>query len=210
VFGYGGAINYFLERLKNKMQKKKINKTAIVKSIILILVFGSIFAYYFGPKILVNNCEEFEENVVWSSEYSNKQENSINYRAWYPKYNCKTLNSSNCIIESLDLETRFLYVGEDNEQGKGFVQISNPDKSICENPEKGVYERYLAYETLIGESEKTGQYCGDNKNSDVKCGVEKSDNYSGNLCYGIKIEVDKKFIVDVLEAKYRLCKKRGA
>ena len=207
MFGYGGAVNYLTRRLNNKMQKNNINKRMIVKSMILILMFVSIFIYYFVSKISIDNCDEFKESIVWSSEYSNKQESSINYQTWYPKYNCKSLNVSNCIIESLELETRFLYVGEDNERGEGFIQISNPDKSICENPEQGVYERYLAYETLTGESQKTGEYCGDNKNLDKKCGVEKSYNYPGDSCYGIKINVNNHFIADVLEVRYRLCKK---
>jgi len=207
VFGCGGAVNYLIKRLKNKMQKKSANKKIIVNSIILILIFGSIFIYYLSPKILIDNCEEFKEDILWSSGYSNEQKGSINYQTWYPKYNCKFLNVSNCIIESLELETRFLYVGEDDKQGEGFIQISNIDKSICENPEQGIYEKYLAYETLIGESQKIGQYCGDNKNLNKKCGVEKSDNYLGNLCYGIRVYADRQFIVDAFEVKYKICKK---
>lgn len=181
----------------------------IVKLIILILIFGLIFIYYFDLKISINNCKEFKENILWSSDYSIDQKGSINYQTWYPKYNCTSLNVSDCFIKNLELKTRFLYFGEDNEQGEGFIQISNPDKSICENPKQGIYEKYLTYENLTGESEKIGQYCGDNKNPDAKCGIEISDNYPGNLCYGIKAYADRHLIVDALEVKYVLCKKSG-
>jgi len=105
------------------------------------------------------------------------------------------------------LETRFLYFGENNQQGQGYVQISNPspNQEACDNPEQGTYENYLAYETLYGEGQAKGKYCGNNKNPNSKCGIEITDNYSGNLCYGIKAYSDKNFIVDTFEIKYNLC-----
>lgn len=108
-------------------------------------------------------CEEFREDVLWSSGYSLLPPGSTNYQIWYPKYNCTSINVSNCFFGTLEIKTRFLYFGENNEQGEGYIQISNPDKSICNSPKQGIYSKYLAYETLQGESKKQGQYCGDNK-----------------------------------------------
>lgn len=150
-------------------------------------------------------CEEFTEQVFWSSNYSNNPEGSTNYQTWYPKHNCTEIGE-NCFLGTLEIKTRFLYFGEKNKQGEGYIQISNPDSSICNNPEKGDYSRYLAYEILRGESKKLEQYCGNNKNPNARCGVELTDEFEDPLtCYGIKAYADQYFIVDAFEIKYTLC-----
>ena len=152
-------------------------------------------------------CYEFTEDILWTSDFTFETNGSTNYQTWNLKYNCLDINSSNCFIGNLELQTRFLYFGDSNQNGEGYIQISNPDESICSNPENGIYEKYLAYETLKGDERKLGQYCGNNKNQDSKCGVdfENSQSYNKN-CYGIKAHADPQFIVDAFEVKYHLCK----
>ena len=145
------------------------------------------------------DCNESTESIFWSSGYSNDK-SPVNYQTWHPNESC-----NDCFIGSLEIETRFLYFGENNQQGEGYVQISNLDKPDCNNPELGIYEKYLAYESLRGESQRNGRYCGNNKNPNSKCGIEITDNYSGSSCYGIKSYADPHFIVDVFEIKYKLC-----
>lgn len=151
------------------------------------------------------NCAEFKENLLLSSEY-NQQKNSTNYKTWYPKNNCTTIRESECFIKTLNVKARFLNLGEINEHGEGYIQISNPEGFICDQPKQGNYERYIAYENITGESQEIDNYCGNNKNPNSKCGVEFSENFEHlPECYGIKIHATKKFIVDTFEVNYKLC-----
>ncbi len=151
------------------------------------------------------SCKEFTENVLWSSNYSNNDLGSTNYQTWHLKNNCTSAEIDNCFIGSVHIKTRFVYMGENNQQGSGYIQISEPNQTICENPQNGNYQNYLAYETLIGEERKFGEYCGNNKNSDEKCGVDYSDRTAFSNCYGIKSHADKNFLVDAFEVNYTLC-----
>lgn len=151
-------------------------------------------------------CEEFEENILWSSGYSLNLKGSTNYQTWYPQHNCTRIGEQNCFLGKVEIQTRFLYFGESNEQGEGYIQISNPDESICGNPEQGIYSGYLAYETLYGESKRLGQYCGSNKNLNAKCGIEIAGGFENTAaCYGIKSRATKSFLVDAFKVKYTLC-----
>ncbi|MEX0932734.1 MAG: hypothetical protein WDZ77_01395 [Candidatus Pacearchaeota archaeon] len=144
------------------------------------------------------NCETFKETLLWSSGYSNSQ-GSLNYTSWWPNKTCE-----NCFIANVEIETRFLSFEDANRNAEGYVQISNPEQSICNNPETGTYEKYLAYETLRGESQKKGQYCGNNKNQNSTCGIEFNTDYSLE-CYGIKSYADPKMILDTFKIKYSIC-----
>ncbi|MFH1711276.1 MAG: hypothetical protein ABH840_03120 [Nanoarchaeota archaeon] len=156
-------------------------------------------------------CKEFEDYVLWTSGYSQKSKGSEKYQTWHPKHNCTEFNVSNCFLENMDVKTRFLYFGDDNEQGEGYIQISEPDESICNNPEKGNYLQYLAYETLRGENKSFDQYCGKNKKTKEKekcnTGISNYKNYTG--CYGIKAYGSQYMLVDVLEIRYDLCWEKG-
>jgi len=154
------------------------------------------------------SCKEFQEDVLWIMNYTNSPEGSINYRAWYPIHNCTELNVSDCFLENIYVETRFLRFGLNDEKGEGYIQISNPDESICESPAQGIYSKYLAYDTIIGEGKKFGEYCGDNKNSKLKCEIQRADNYNLN-CYGIKIYGSQYVLVDSIKINYNLCSENG-
>lgn len=138
----------------------------------------------------LENCESFSENVLWSSGYS-KDESSINHHAWNLNETC-----SNCFITNIELKTRFLSSANETQQKEGYVQISNPSQeNFCENPEQGTYEKYLAYDTLKGESKRLGFYKQGNQTLD----------FNSEGCYGIKLYADQNFLVDVFGIKYDLC-----
>lgn len=159
-------------------------------------------------------CEEFTEEVLWLSNYTLLPEGSVRYQSWQPRYNCTSVNASDCFITSLEIETRFLHVGKNNEVGEGYVQISNPESPeltslICDNPQLGTYEKYIAYDSLLGEGNKKGKYCGNNKNQDARCGIDNIQNIQNTTfaptCYGLKSYVTNNFLLDVFEVKYNLC-----
>ncbi len=151
----------------------------------------------------LSGCQEFTQQVLWSSGYSNNY-SSIDYQNWTPEYNCSAINSSSCIIGSAQIETRFLYEGNQNEIGSAYVQISD-SPSVCANLSSGNYSKYLAYTTLNGQEKQIGEVCGKNKNSDSKCGINPSLSLSGNGCFGIKSYADTQMIVDTFQIKYTLC-----
>jgi len=150
-------------------------------------------------------CEEFTEEVIWSSGYSQKSKGSTNYLTWYPKYNCSEMGTSNCFIENIEIKTRFLSFGEENQETKGYVQISEPDKSICNDPKKAEYLQYLADESFIGEEQKNKNYCGKKEN----CEIKNFENQKYIDCYGIKIYGSQYVITDIFEINYNLCYSEG-
>lgn len=152
-------------------------------------------------------CKEFKEQVLWSSGYSLLENGSTNYQTWYLEFNCANVNQSNCFMGNIDIKTRFVYTDLDEEgiAEEGYVQISEPDESICDNPEQGSYSKYIAYEELTGEDVKLDLHCGDNKNQDSRCGVEISDFYNSVNCFGVKTHGAQYLLVDVFEVEYDLC-----
>ena len=151
-------------------------------------------------------CEEFKEQILWSSGYSNNEKGSTTYQTWIPQHGCFGLNVSDCFLGDVEIKTRFLYFGDNNQQGEGYIQISDPDESICDAPEQGTYSKYLAYKNLQGESQKLEQHCGSNKNPAGKCAIDFTESFDNTAgCYGIKSSADKHFIVDAFEIKYTQC-----
>ena len=152
-------------------------------------------------------CKDFEEQVLWSSNYSLFSEGSTGYYVWNPKFSCSELNVDNCFFSNITLQTRFIFTDleEGITEGEGYVQISNPKESICAEPEKGKYADYLAYETLSQEEGKFGKYCGNNKNSNKRCGIDKLSRYDFLNCYGIKVYGSQYLITDVFSINYTLC-----
>ena len=152
-------------------------------------------------------CKDFEEQVLWSSNYSLFSEGSTGYYVWNPKFSCSELNVDNCFFSNITLQTRFIFTDleEGITEGEGYVQISNPKESICAEPEKVKYSDYLAYEILSEEEIKLGRYCGNNKNSNNKCGIEKLNRYNFLNCYGIKVYGSQYLITDVFSINYTLC-----
>lgn len=167
--------------------------------------------FYFSNTTLINldGCMEFKENIMWSSRYSNKPQGSTTYQTWEPEHNCAEVNVSNCFLENIEIKTRFLYFGEDSEIGEGYVQISESDKSICDEPEKGNYLQHLSYEKLKGESRSFEQYCGKSKKTKEKCESEILSYKNYEKCYGIKAYGSQYMLVDVFEIKYHLCREKG-
>lgn len=154
------------------------------------------------------SCEEFKERILWSSGYSNDLEGSVNYQTWEPQHDCAEIGKPNCFLGNVEVKTRFLYFGENNNPREGYIQISDPDESICGNPEQGTYSKYLAYEKLRGESQnlKLKQHCGNNRNPNGKCGIDLTESFENPVeCYGIKSWADAHLIVDAFEVKYTLC-----
>ena len=152
-------------------------------------------------------CKEFKEQVIWSSGYSFLSNGSTNYQTWYPKNSCEELNASSCIIRDIALQTRFISSDSPETKiiGEGYIQISEPDESICNNPSQGSYFRYLAYETTREEEKKMTYNCKKNKD----CEEEKANSLEYKNCYGIKLYGDQYLIVDAFYVNYNLCVNTG-
>jgi len=156
------------------------------------------------------DCMKFKENVLWSSGYSSKQEGSVEYYSWQPNHTCEEIHGFGCVLINIEVKSRVITSAQEEIDftGEGFVQISEPNELICNNPEQGFYERYLFYETSKDGEDKLNIQCGKSKNPDEKCAVEIVGNYSGELsCYGIKTQASRYSIVDVFEIKYDLCRR---
>jgi len=154
------------------------------------------------------NCVAFSESVFWSSGYTSKKKGSTEYYGWKPSYNCSEINQSRCILNNLEVKSRVITNAQEERGfvGEGFVQISEPDELICDNPEQGQYQKYLSYESVRDGEDKLDRHCGRNKNSDAKCAIEIVDgNINEVSCYGMKVQASQYSITDVFEIKYELC-----
>ena len=153
-------------------------------------------------------CKEFNESVLWLGKYSTKPQGFTEYYTWFPKHNCTELGETTCIIKDVEIKSRLLYPDKEkvSSEGEDYVQISEPDESICDNPEQGIYEKYLAYESVKDSKNKWDEYCGDNKNLAAKCSEKTGDLQSEFVsCFGVKTYASQYSIVDVVEIKYSLC-----
>ncbi|MCH8003652.1 MAG: hypothetical protein IH934_03385 [Nanoarchaeota archaeon] len=153
-------------------------------------------------------CKEFQDYVIWSSGYSLLPKGSTNYQTWKIGTNCTEAGGNNCSLQNINVSTRVIHTDRDdlNASAEGYIQISDPDESICDAPEQAKYSRYLAYDSLTGEDIRKGWKCGKNKNKNAKCGVEITNNYNDNVtCYGIKAYGAQYVITDVFEVKYTWC-----
>ena len=155
------------------------------------------------------SCKEFEEDVLWSSKYTHNEMGATKYQTWKMKANCMELGKGKCFLKALYVNSRTMYLSpnEANSIGEGYVQISDPNEAICDNPENGVYTRYLLYETIDeNDGEKSGWSCGKNKNPGGVCGIEINTGIKEDAgCYGIKVHASKYFLIDVIQVKYKLC-----
>ena len=155
-------------------------------------------------------CKEFKDDVLWSSGYTHSKEGLTKYYTWFPEHNCSGVGSNDCLLHDVTIKTRFLHANPDlliiDSQGEGHIQISEPDKLVCNKPMQGNYLKYLASETILEEEKDYQKYCKKDKDIASRCSVEVSDKYSVNgLCYGIKVFGSQYSIVDVVEIKYDLC-----
>jgi len=161
-------------------------------------------------------CKEFEENVLWSSGFSHDNKGSTKYQTWIPKTNCEEAGGQNCFLQDIGVSSRTIYITPDDKEinGKSYIQISSLDKEGCDAPEKGVYNTYLAYESIKGnEGVKKGWYCGYEKEESEdlikfkpKCNLRLTKELlSESGCFGIKSSAPQSSIMDVFKIKYKLC-----
>jgi len=155
-------------------------------------------------------CEEFKEDVLWSSGYSLDIEGSTKYYSWHANNTCSSINKTDCVLKNIEVETRFIYtnIDEKDESKDNYVQIAQLNESICNNPELGNYTKHLAFESLNKEEVKLKKYCSKNPNADCKNEVTSIYQEISN-CYGIKAYASQYSLIDVFEVKYDLCWKGG-
>ena len=155
--------------------------------------------------ITFESCKTFEEHILWSSGFSNKQKGSTNYQIWTPKYNCSEIGQENCLIADIILDSRIISIDlpEGENEGEGYAQIS--ELNNCNAPEIGKYSDYIVNEKISGEEIKRGKYCGAGKGKECENEINfQIINYSS--CYGIKSYSSQYSITDVFSIKYDLCK----
>lgn len=161
-------------------------------------------------------CKEFEDYVLWTSGFTNSPKGSTNYQTWIPETNCTQAGGENCFLQDISVSSRTIYVTSSGTEinGKSYIQISNPDKSICDNSENGVYSKYLAFEAIKGfEGQKKGWYCGYDKEesedlikSEPKCGIKLNEKFTSEVeCYGIKVYASQDTMIDVFNIRYKWC-----
>jgi hypothetical protein len=156
-------------------------------------------------------CQDFEENILWSSSFSNNETGSTFYQTWNLEHNCDEAEGPNCFLKNVSIKTRsldfFRLYHETDVAGEGYFQISNPDESICDNPQNGIYSRYLAYESSTEfDGKKLDWGCGKNVNNGTQCGVEIPNSFNDQAkCYGIKGYGSQNFVIDAFKVHYTLC-----
>ena len=201
---------------------KKKNRFPVIIIPIATLAIVTLIVLAVGMPIKEGSnrvCEEFEDNVLWSSGHTSSSGGSTNYWTWIPKTTCA--GGQACSLDGISVYSRTIYTGPSPEtspegsEATSYVQISNPDNSICDHPERGAYSTYLAYESMNGtEGQKEEWSCGYEKeensiNQKPKCGIKLNSNFTSNTrCYGIKANASANTITDVFKIKYRLCRDR--
>ena len=157
---------------------------------------------------LVNfECNNFLDNILWSSKYSNNHSGSVSYDIWFPKNNCSDQNKDNCFMTDIKLHSRLISSDYSNEGERiGYIQISNLENNNCKNPQDAEYSTYLTYDNLFGEEKKEGEYCKEGKEKECR-DKNKIATYFLNYseCYGIKSYGSKSMIVDAFSVNYTIC-----
>ncbi len=195
-------------------RKKRMRAIGLALAAGICLVFLVIFGINFAQ----NNksgvslgfgsivCREFEEGVLWTSGYDS-QKDSENYQTWIPKTSCAEAGGQNCLLQDLGVNSRTMYVATDgiNADRESYVQISNLDNSVCDNPRRGIYSTYLAQESVEdSEGQLSGWYCGKEKDATSECRIRLNDEFTEE-CYGIKAFASQRTIIDVFKIKYKWC-----
>lgn len=217
--------------MKNKLNKKFRRKRPPVKLLVIILLISivgfSIFIIISSdnlskPRLTILNtfaklkCEEFEENVIWSSGFTHQAKDSTAYYTWKPEHLCKETENRNCFLQEIIVNGRIIYVSGDDKEidNESYIQISNLDSSNCDFPERGVYSTYMVYATIKGEGEvKNSEYCDYEKEETEdfikfksECNLKLTAEFSKDYeCFGIKAFAPQFSIIDVFKIKYKLC-----
>ena len=207
-----------------KKKNKSRERFSVIIISIAILTIVTLIALAVGRSIKESSrdrfCEEFEDNILWSSGYTSSSGGSTKYWTWIPKATCAETGGQDCSLESISVYSRTIYAAPSLETspegpeatGTSYIQISNPDNSVCDHPEREAYSTYLAYESMNGtEGQKEEWSCGYEKeensiNPKPKCRIKLNSNFTSNTrCYGIKAHASANTMTDVFKIKYRLC-----
>ncbi len=206
-----------------KYNKKILIRSLIGLSIILISIIFFRNSYiseniekpvttelFLGSENLI--CKEFSDDILFTSGYTFLPEGSESFQTWIPENNCSEAGGTNCFLQNMSVKARVINANpaEGNNNRNAYMQISNPDESICSNPEKGIYSNYLAYESINdSEGQISGWYCGEKLEENSICGIQLSDKFNEKTnCYGIKAYASQYLIVDAVKIKYSWCWKK--
>jgi len=150
-------------------------------------------------------CREFEDYVIWTSGFSHSPEGSVKYQNWTIKTNCTQAGGQNCLLQDITLDTRIIYASVSDEltTGNSYIQISNPDKNICDNPENGEYSKFLTQESITNyEFQKRKEFCEKGEECEIKLDKKFTDNFD---CYGIKAYASQSMMIDAFKIRYKWC-----
>lgn len=217
---------------KIKMQLQRNPWKLVFLAIAILLSVLVIFAYFIKinsnklvngivseKKIILNSenvvCKEFEDNVLFSSGYTHYANGSINYRTWKIGTHCNLAGGKNCLLQNVSIDVRYVYsnpyaidTDEINNKNKGidYVQISNPDESICNKPENGFYSTYLFYKSIDWPQGEKELFCEKVNDLFFECVIRLDNSLNNNIgCYGIKLYSSQYVLIDVLKIKYNWC-----
>ena len=219
--------------MKAKRDKKSMKKRKRAKALfIILLIFLACFSVFFIVKhidipdisslAVLNDhaklkCEEFKENVLWSSGFTHNNMGSTAYYTWKPENWCDETIDKNCFLQKIIVNSRTIYISDNDKKisGKIYIQISNLDNAGCNNPGEGVYGDYLSYEQLEGiEGIENKWYCGYEKEDSEKL-IELNPDcrltnklVSTSECFGIKAHASQLMMIDVFKIKYTLCQEQ--
>lgn len=153
-------------------------------------------------------CEDFVDNVLFSSGYTQDEGGSISYDAWEIQTNCSEAGGKECSLHNINTISRLIYSNPyDREMvEEGYVQILALEKSDFEKPENSNYVEYLVRDIPKQEGVKWERYCEEDKTSDSECEFKGSYNQQKeSMYYGIKTYAPQYSILDVIEIKYTWC-----
>lgn len=159
--------------------------------LMLLLVSGTVSAL---------ECKEFQENVLWNNDFSYDSPTTT-YHAWQIKNKCP---GQNCFMEDINVYAKVVNIGQDK-NAIGYTQISEPDKTNCEEPSKSSFSRYVAYHEAASIAEMDyGWDCGDAQGRNF-CSLKKRDNYNRESCLAIKMDSKKEVLNDIIKINYTWC-----
>jgi len=108
------------------------------------------------------------------------------------------------IIKRLEGKGKLICIDQD-EDAIGYVQISDSEKTDCEEPAKSSFSRYVVYQKAADTSEMNYKWdCGDAQEKNF-CSLKKKDNYNKEGCLSIKMGSKKEVLNDVIKINYTWC-----
>jgi len=180
-----------------KIDKPRVALFGIVGVIVLL---GIVYVWENANAPIT--CEEFQDNLIWSSGMSNAQD-SISYYTWKAGNGCL---GSHCFVQRIRVYVRERYYG-DEELGRSYVQISNAEEANCNDPSKAVYSRYASYKEAGYEENLPDRWewdCGEGQEKNL-CSLDRSEGYYDTDCFSVKVGADKSALIDVTKIDYTWC-----